>query len=475
VFPVVAEGTTATAIRSGDADVFETGDEIHVKQGETGELAYVSSVSGRTVTFRRALENSYQNASLSEPELPVFGTPRTWIRARLTEAAAEPLITIRRLINNVTWASEARTIDNEIIGSSGGRPNEVMSVARRPILPGEVLQVRELTGARARTDVAILERELASDPGALQTEHDPVTGEVNGAWVRWDQCPNFLASGRDDRHYVVDRVAGTVRFGDGRLGRVPPMGTQNVRLRRYDTGGGRRGNLAAGALDTPLSGIVAQQVANPVAASGGADAETPERAIRRAPHVVRHRYQAVTSTDYRDVALEASPEVFDAAVVLESDDLGGQLRVFVLPDSDASPPEPSAQLLERVRRHLLLRCPVGATGKLRVAAPRFVGIGVEVVVAPTGDRGAFVFDAVGAEIARFLHAVKGGPASERWGFGARVHTARFFPLLEVLPGVDYVESMSLTRNGAVVGDQIMLGPGELPAVGEIQIRLTQEA
>lgn len=475
VSPVVAEGTTATTLRSGEADVFEAGEEVFVKEGETGELAHIASVTGRTITLRRALENSYQNATLSQPELPLFGTPRTWIRARLTEEGIEPDITVRRLITNATWASEARTVDNEIIGSGGGRPGEVMSAARRPILPGELLQVRELTGARARTDLAILEREFADHPGTVEAENDPVTGDVNAAWVRWEPRPNLLSSGPEDRHYVVDRVAGTIRFGDGRHGRVPPMGTQNVRLRRYDTGGGRRGNLAAGAIDAPLSGIVAQRVGNPVAASGGADAETPERAIKRAPHVLRHRYQAVTSTDYRDVALEASPEVFEAAVLLAGDDLGGQVRVVVLPDSDAAPPEPSAQLLERVRRHLLLRCPTGARGRLRVVPPKFVEVGVDVVVAPAGDQAGAVFDAVRAEIAVFLHAVKGGPGGSGWRFGARVHAALFFPRLEALPGVDYIESFSVTRNGAIAGDEVRLDSGDLPTVGDIVVRLTSEA
>jgi len=37
-----------------------------------------------------------------------------------------------------------------------------------------------------------------------------------------------------------------IRFGDGVSGRIPPVGTGNLRLARYQTGGGSNGNRAAG-------------------------------------------------------------------------------------------------------------------------------------------------------------------------------------------------------------------------------------
>ena len=241
--------------------------------------------------------------------------------------------------------------------------------------------------------------------------------------MTWQSVPNLRSSGPGDRHYVVDRAQGRLGFGDATRGRPVPTGANNVRLRRYASGGGTAGNVAAETITTPLSGIVARRVWNPVAATGGADAELPARSANRAPRVLRHRYQAITLEDYRDVALEASPEVFDAAVVQVPDDLGGGLRLCVLPWSDAAPPTPSAQLLETVRRHVLRRCPAGAVARLRVRAPVFVDVGLEVEVAPTSfDTAGQAFERARTVVADFLHAVRGGPSGA--GLALRQRRAR---------------------------------------------------
>jgi hypothetical protein len=181
----------------------------------------------------------------------------------------------------------------------------------------------------------------------------------------------------------------------------------------------------------------------------------------------------VSAADYRDVAIEASPEVFDAAAVRAPDDLGGGLDVLVLPWSDASPPAPSAQLLETVRRHLLLRCAVGAAHRLRVKSPTFVDVGVDVEVAPVSfDAAGQVFDRVRAAIVDFLHPVRGGPRSGGWGFGSTIHVARLAPALESVDGVDFVSSVVVTIRDTYVGDAIALARDEFPSPGAIRVNLT---
>jgi hypothetical protein len=192
----------------------------------------------------------------------------------------------------------------------------------------------------------------------------------------------------------------------------------------------------------------------------------------RAPRILRHRYQAVSAADYRDVAAEASPEVFNAAVVPVTDDLGGALRLLVLPNSDASPPMPSAQLVETVRRHVRRRCPVSAVSRLRVEPPTFVEIGVAVEVAPVSfDVAGQVFDRVRAALVDHLHPVRGGVHGTGWEFGSIVHVAHLAPALEAVEGVDFVSSFSVTVRGAIIGDAITLAPDELPTAGAMRVML----
>lgn len=480
VIPVVGAGRVLTTQSTELASTFVVGETVYLREGENGELATIAAVEGPTIHLRKPLENSYQSAIASEPEPPLFGMPRTWIRARLAGTAVLPRIVIDRLLRNVTWASHQRRIDNENLGSGNGQPNQRLFSTLSPFLGDSIVEVRELSGARARTDVPILERELAGTPHSITIDRD-VDGDPVAAWVRWTVQTNFASSQPDDRHCIVDRVRGVVRFGDDRQGRSLPTGSQNVRL-STDVGGGAFGNVEAEAVTNPLSGMVVASVENPVAATGGADAESAARARARAPQVVRHRYQAVTAADWRSVALEASPEVFDAAVVAIADDLGGRLQLHVLPASTAQEPAPSAQLIEGVERHLARRCPAGAAPVLSVRAPVFVPIGVDVSLAALPGQAELVLDAVHSALRQFLHPVVGGPGSvltqepltAGWCFGATVHTARFAELLENVEGVDYVESFSLLQDGAIAGDEIQLEPDAVPVAGTVTVKLVRE-
>ena len=41
-------------------------------------------------------------------------------------------------------------------------------------------------------------------------------------WVRWEEIPDLALADGGDRVYTLDPYQGTIRFGDGRQGRVPP-------------------------------------------------------------------------------------------------------------------------------------------------------------------------------------------------------------------------------------------------------------
>ena len=57
-------------------------------------------------------------------------------------------------------------------------------------------------------------------------------------WIPWEPVSDFGQSGPNSRHYMLDRLTGEIRFGDGRRGMVPPRGGDNIRASRYRTGGG---------------------------------------------------------------------------------------------------------------------------------------------------------------------------------------------------------------------------------------------
>lgn len=123
--------------------------------------------------------------------------------------------------------------------------------------------------------------------------------------VLWKEVPTLHDSQPDARAFETsedDTGITTIQFGDGIEGARPPSGENNLRV-DYRKGLGVDGNVAAGALTTLLSrplGVAA--VVNPIAASGGEDADSLEHARDNAPLTVLTLERAVSIEDYANFA-----------------------------------------------------------------------------------------------------------------------------------------------------------------------------
>ncbi|MHC5058677.1 MAG: putative baseplate assembly protein, partial [Planctomycetota bacterium] len=124
----------------------------------------------------------------------------------------------------------------------------------------------------------------------------------------WTETDDFSDSGPDDRHYVLNRGAGEVLFGDGRHGKAPEAGARNVKASPYRYGGGTRGNVGAGTITQLRSShVYIDRVTNPEAAVGGGNEETVEEAIARRPtEQLKARNRAVAAEDFETLTLESS-------------------------------------------------------------------------------------------------------------------------------------------------------------------------
>ncbi|MBW4493635.1 MAG: baseplate J/gp47 family protein [Oscillatoria princeps RMCB-10] len=235
-----------------------------------------------------------------------FGQSLYWLRARWESGQFLVPPRLRRVLTNTMWASQAVTVAEEILGSSDGNPGQTYRTAQVPVLLGQRLQVLEPAVPSPAEQAAIEKLEGKNAIAVLRDE----AGEVGGAWVAWHEMSDFYGSGLRDRHYVLDRLAGEVRFGDGQQGMIPPQGRNNIRLAPYRSGGGVRGNrpaLTVSELKTTVPYV--DSVTNLEAAAGGAEGESLQAVKERGPKALRHRQRAVTVEDMEDLALEASTEV----------------------------------------------------------------------------------------------------------------------------------------------------------------------
>src|SRR5262249_22234269 len=143
---------------------------------------------------------------------------------------------------NAVPAVQAVTLRDEGLGSSSGRKSQAFRLGKAPVLPGQQILVREPECPPGGGRELILGEEGAD---ALQPREEP-GGRT--WWVRWHEVASLNGSGPHSRHYTLDRITGTVRFGDGVHGMVPPPGKDNVVCHFYRYGGGSGGNQPAGAV-----------------------------------------------------------------------------------------------------------------------------------------------------------------------------------------------------------------------------------
>jgi len=390
-----------------------------------------------------------------------FGATLSWLRLRW-QAGTFPLPPrLRRVQLNTTWAAQVTTVQDEILGSGNGDAGQVFTAAQTPVQPGQQLTVREPQPPAPAEQQALAHEE---GTGAAVTVILDAAGQPEEIWVRWHAVPDFYGSGPRDRHYTIDPLSATIRFGDGTSGLIPPIGQNNIRL-TYRTGGGEQGNRASATIVELKSGVpYIDGVTNNGPSQGGAPVEPIERVQARGPRVLRHRDRAVAAQDLEDLAAAASADVAAAAAVVpifnpyslwldpnapvpgpdHAQVPAGQVGVIIVPDEPDSPrPTPSVVLLNQVGDYLRERCP--ATASLWVAGPEWIAVSVQTTVAVTSVAVAdATADQVRAALQGYLHPLTGGPNGQGWPFSQRPHGSELSALLEALDGVDHVHALTVT-------------------------------
>ena len=386
-----------------------------------------------------------------------FGVDGYWLRV-LFEPGDKPLLPrLRALVPNTTMASQTITVRNEVLGSSDASESQQLQVLRAPVLPGQILEVRE-PGPLPEDELAALIETHGADAVAPAS-----TAGRSEFWVRWTEVMDLHGAGPLDRCYVLDRLGGRITFGDGAQGRIPPRGVANVRLAHYRTGGGEAGNRSAGGIVQMKTTVpYVEKVTNPDAAAGGFAAESNASLVTRAPRTLRHSGRAVAADDYEDLARLASPEVARASCVplrylqdnpLSSVEVSGSLSLIIVPASTDAKPLPSLELLEHVAEYLRAR--QAANAAIAVIGPLYIRVDVDVeVVLERIDGANEVEQAIRTRLAAFLHPLTGGRDGNGWDFGREPQTSDLYAIVDAVAGVDHIRKLSATQHEDLVGSRV---------------------
>jgi hypothetical protein len=181
-------------------------------------------------------------------------------------------------VNANVGAATAGSPVTELLGSgAAATPNQSFTLKQSP-----------LTYVQAQTPTGSL--------SSLQVT-------ANGA--AWSEVPSLYDQAPTAQVFETINLVGggaTVQFGDGVEGATLPTGQNNI-VANYRIGIGSAGNVAAGAIttlvDRPLG---VNGVNNPMAATGGQDAQSIDDIRTNAPQTVLTLGRAVSITDYQNFA-----------------------------------------------------------------------------------------------------------------------------------------------------------------------------
>lgn len=435
-----------------------------------------------------AAGNDSINGSLSQVATPLAHPldptlrekAKGWIRIELPSgldsgAASQK---IRILTFNAVPATNATTVVNEIVGTADGRPGQTYALAHQGVLAGTLLL-------------------------AMQEDPDPTT-----PLVTWTAVDSLDYASPFDSVFVLDGEAGTITFGDGLRGRIPPLVPQTGQIvaLTYRYGGGLAGEIATGAIQKLSTGALGIGAAvNFVAATGGRDSETLEDAKLRARKELSTRNRAVTASDFAWIAKQTAgvrvarvevvplrrplaagslaptpptprcgPELPSGPMGLSPTVAAGAVTVIVVPDEDGAEPTPTPSFLRAVcgqlDEHRLV------TTEVHVVPPQFCrvcNVLVQVRAKPGYSR-AMLQSNVEKTLGAYLHVLTGGDDGNGFPFGAQLHIADLIARVFRTEGVDLVQSLQadFTRtksNASPRQGQLVLCPANAQQRESVQL------
>jgi hypothetical protein len=386
-------------------------------------------------------ESGVVTLSLAAPPVAtaLFGqTAPYWLRLRQNADARkrwEPRI--RGAYLNAAFAYAAETQGPERLGSSDGSPDQRVFLARPPVLEDSLdLRVREPLDAEDVQGIG------SEDPSAIRDQID----NLPGPWVRWSCVDDTADAAKDARVYAIDYDNGEITFGDGRHGKIPPIGRDSLIALHYRRGGGEQANKIAAwtpiNLITPVQGV--QAVVAPAGAAGGSNPQTAGEVVAFAPANQFMRGRALTLRDLEMLARQFSRDVAQARAL---PGLGGVSLVVVMRGRE---PRPS----QEVRRSLVdwlgqRSLPMLAGGGLlTIRLPDIVSVRITVTLrVATLQNSATIAMAARQRLVALLDAGAGGLDGAGWPLGELPTETDVAAALDGIEGLEDIGRVAVERLG----------------------------
>jgi predicted phage baseplate assembly protein len=322
------------------------------------------------------------------------------------------------MFGNTIAISRGESVSGEVLGSAAAvTPFQTFKLQRKPLT---------------------YKPSLTSASGYAST----LQVRVNG--ILWREVDSFFKTTASDQVYIVrhDEAGETwVTFGDGTYGAYPPAGSNNISA-NYRTGAGSAEPPAMTIRQavSPLKGL--SQIFNPVGASGGADAESPE-SIRAGAGLSTLTFgRAVSFEDFEALARNY-PGIVNATTGWAWDHALQRAVVTIWTIADGGDPT------DDLRNWLVAR----ADPAIQISVTPATAIPVHLIVAIDTDPAYEAATVEANMIAALTDAQSGILSHANAAIGGSIFLSALFEAVLAVPGVQAIANLSAAVDG------VPLAPG----------------
>ena len=334
----------------------------------------------------------------------LLGQTLCWLRITTTDPGWHPRVL--GLWLNGTRVIQAGTVLQELLGTSLGEPGTTFTLLKSPVVENSLeLRIRERLGTE---EIAQLR---AASGGACEPVLENVPN-IPGQWVLWHPT-DTLQGKRGAREYLLG-PNGTIQFGDGANGKIPPAIRDGVRAFRYQAGGVPfeapawtevKPNVQIPQFDL---GFV------PEAIAGGTKQPTSAELVQRIPSALRHQSDAMSLADVEAIARDFDNQIVQVRALAPAHQ-GGPVRVFVLARGDGRMPNYGLARQEALASALGQKMTDAYPHQcLVVNSVTFREIKVRVALTPEPGGGVTLNAEAGTRLFLFFDPIDGGADGLGW-------------------------------------------------------------
>lgn len=281
----------------------------------------------------------------------------------------------------------------------------------------------------------------------------------------WRMVDSWLRAGVSDQAFkllVSDSGQGTIYFGDGLNGAIPPAGLKIAVA--YRTGGGTYGNLASNSLVDFAGSVPGISILSSTAMTGGADVESIASIRANAPRLFRTQDRAVSVRDYGDLALGVSGIATASAVATSQ----SSVTIYCLGPNNSTPSQTQLDLVQatvtaKSLGGVNITVLAGTTVPVNIGSNADPSLNVQLYVNTRFKRGQVMLSA--------FQALQNLLSADNTLFAMRLSVSNLYAALELTPGVDASNIPVMARNDSAQSgnSDIIFRDWEVPVAGNIYI------